>query len=216
MSKPTNVPWHTYAKFGGIKYVRIVVRSLHKLLLMREPVWKDISYFKSEAKKYPQFTKGYRHWSKYYILYKIVRKLKPRFVLECGSGISTAIIISALRENGGGLLVSLDESPEYGNVVRDIVGSEVETHISPSVEATYEGLTGTKYAQIPDYPYDFIFVDGPQTQTVDLDAFYVLEKNPIAKVLIDCRVATVRALKQRFGGLFNPWVNLGFINFHRK
>lgn len=214
MSKPADTPWITYIKFGSIKYIRKVIRFYHKILLKKEPVWEDIQRFKLEVKKYQAFNKGYKHWSKYYTLYKTVRNLKPKFVLECGSGISTAIIIRALEENRtGGRLISIDESSQYGDVVRDVVGNKVEMHISPSIEAEYEGLVGTRYENIPDFPYDLIFVDGPQTKTIDLDAFILLNKYPKTKVLVDCRVATVNALKQKFGGKFNSFLNLGFINF---
>lgn len=203
----------SYLKFGCIKYIRRAVVFVNKIRLKKEAVWKEIENFKTQVKPYNQFTKKYQDYSKYLIVYKTIKKFKPKFVLECGSGITTAIINAALKENGFGKLISMDELAQFGDVVARIVGPSVEMRISPSVEEEFEGMRGTRYQEIPDYPYDLIFVDGPYTKTIDLDAFYLLKKNPRIKVLIDCRVATVRALKQKYGGRFNPFVNLGFINF---
>ena len=47
-----------------------------------------------------------------YLLYRMVRKKKPRIVLEFGSGCSTVILAEALKDNGEGFLFSL-ESDEY-------------------------------------------------------------------------------------------------------
>lgn len=203
-----------YLKWGFIKHVRRkILGNICKFILMTKPVWRDIVDYKSKVKNYSNFDKKYIDYCKYLSIYHTIRKLKPKFVLECGSGISTAIIAKALEENGMGKLISMDEYEKFGSVVSKIVGSSVEMHISETVEDVYQGMPGTRYKNLPNYFYDIVFVDGPVTKTIDLDAFYVLEKHPYAKVLIDCRVATINALRTKYKGGYNPFTNMGRINF---
>lgn len=218
MKKPPNVKWAEYIKYGLLKLMhKKIIRRTHQFLVfLNRPLREKIGYYKKGVKKYSCFTKGYKDYSKYYILYKTIRKLKPWYVLECGSGITTIIIALALKENGVGKFVSIDELSRFGNTTAHLVkeaGLDVEMHISPSREDRYEGIQGNRYQTIPDYPYDFVFIDGPVTNAVDLDAFSVLQKNPKAKVLIDCRAKTVRALQTEYKGRFSHFVNLGYINW---
>lgn len=46
-------------------------------------------------------------------LYQTVRTKKPNVVVELGSGVSTVIVAAALRDNGGGRVISLDHLPQY-------------------------------------------------------------------------------------------------------
>ncbi len=217
MKKPPDTKLADYIKYGLMKAAhKKIVRYLHKMLLYRYPLWEELAYYKQEVRKNKNFTKGYKDYSKYYILYKAIRKFKPKHVLECGSGITTLIIAFALKENGGGKFVSMDELSQFGDTTARIVrekGLDVEMRISPSIEDVYGEISGHRYQNIPDYPYDFIFVDGPVTTSVDLDAFYLLHKNPKAKVLVDCRAKTVRALQTKYKGRFNHFVNLGYVNW---
>lgn len=216
MKKPRNVSWVSYIRNGLIARARkTIVRGYYKILLKQTPVWNVIEHFKREAKKNGIFTKEYAYYAKYYILYHTVRRLKPAFVLECGSGISTLIILEALARNGTGTLVTMDELPQFAEGVAAIAGKRenFELHISPSVRDTYKGIRGHRYQSLPLHPYDFVFVDGPTTDGADLDAFYVLEKNPRTPILIDCRTETVRALTKEYNGRFSPLLNLGFVNF---
>lgn len=217
MSKPTQTSWFSYLKWGLIKFTRKkILGPICRWLLKSKPVWPVIVNFKKEVKKYSHFDKAYQDYPKYLTIYNTVRRFKPKYVLECGSGISTAIINQALKENGSGKLVSLDEMEKFGQAVAQIVGPEVAMVISPVEETAYQNIAGTRYLNAPDYPYDLVFVDGPVTATVDLDAFYVLEKYPRARVLIDCRTKTIRALKTKYAGNYNPFTNMGKVNFAEK
>ncbi len=152
-------------------------------------------------------------YAKFFIIYRTVRKLKPKYILECGCGVSTPIIARAIKKNGYGTLISMEQYESFAKVVSEIVGASVQMNVSDVEETVYNGISGTKYKNIPDYPYDLIFVDGPTTKTVDLDTFYLLEKHPNAKVLIDCRVPTIRALQTKYKGRYNRFTNMGYINF---
>lgn len=82
--------------------------------------YKDIYYLKSELSK--EFSVAEIAGSKFgasaslkeIALYLIIRKYKPKFMIETGvaSGISTYFILKAMNENGYGRLVSID-LPNY-------------------------------------------------------------------------------------------------------
>ena len=214
MHKPTNLPWLTYIKYGLIERSRFFVHNFYRIILLTKPVWKDIVNFKKQIKNYPQFKGKYRTFAKYYIIYETVRNLKPKYVLECGSGLTTIIIARAIKENGCGIFISMEQYKQFGDVISKIVGDAVQINISDVEETAYNGISGTKYKNIPEYPYDLIFVDGPTTKTVDLDAFYLLERHPKTKVLIDCRVPTIRALQTKYKGKYSRFTNMGHVNFY--
>ena len=44
-----------------------------------------------------------------------IRKHKPRVIVETGSGASTLVIADALRQNGNGVLISLEHLKKYGD-----------------------------------------------------------------------------------------------------
>lgn len=98
-------------------------------------------------------------------LYTTIRRLKPRYVLELGTGMSTVVIAHALKENGAGTVISMEENAEYRAHALEILpphlSDVVEIHFSPAVEKTRGFLRGSAYEHIPDHPYDFVFVDGP-------------------------------------------------------
>ena len=210
--KQSELSYIQYIVRGAVWRIHRLINTFYKIILKRTPVWPVIEDFKNKIRQYPQFTWSYdRHYYKYYIIYKTVRRLKPNYVLELGSGMSTAIIAAALQENGRGALITLDESAVYGNAVENIVGNPVV--ISEAEQAFFQNIAGTKYRSVPARDYDLIFVDGPVTKTVDLDAFFCLEKNPKTKVLIDNRKRTSYALMEHYPGRFNRVTNIGYINF---
>lgn len=61
----------------------------------------------------------------YYELYKKVRILKPSFILECGSGISTCTITYAVKENSEEsnqttIFISMEENPFYHDQAKKV------------------------------------------------------------------------------------------------
>src|SRR3989344_9466942 len=102
MKKPSSISWIKYIKYGASNFFqKKVVRRIHKVLVFsNRSLWEKIEHYKIEARMNKNFTVNYKDYSKYYILYTIIRKLKPRYILECGSGITTIIIALALKENG--------------------------------------------------------------------------------------------------------------------
>lgn len=164
------------------------------------------------------FNKGYKHYAKYSELYNFIKDRKPKFVLELGSGVTTLVALQAFKEVGSGTLISIDEDDYFGGTVKKIAdemfpGASWEMHIIPAVTGKYKDFIGTHYESLPDHPYDLVFVDGPQTEHVDLDVFYILEKNPDTPVIIDVRHDTVNALRTLYPSTrFSYFKNLGFVN----
>lgn len=108
--------------------------------------------------------------SDYVILHDLVRRKKPKYILECGTGMSTWIIAHALKMNEQlnkvkGLVVSMESVEEWfthanGNFPEayrpwtDIRYSKISYY-------HYAFVFGSVYEQIPDHPYEMVFVDGP-------------------------------------------------------
>ncbi len=101
----------------------------------------------------------------YLALYNHIRQYKPRHVLELGTGVSTTIIAYALKENGGGEVVSMEDHQYYLEETMKIFPNElrdmVTFHLSPAVEKTKDFFRGSGYKDIPVRDYEFVFVDGP-------------------------------------------------------
>ena len=99
-------------------------------------------------------------YSDYLVLYKYVKKHKPKEVLECGTGFSTLIIMQALKENEEeygirGHLVSMEQSERDYNAALEslplVVKNDprLEVVLSPVMEDTHELFRGIRYKEIP-------------------------------------------------------------------
>lgn len=100
-----------------------------------------------------------------WFLYRLVRKRRPRCVLEFGSGCSTVIMAYALRENGGGVLYSVDADPYWAQVTKETLPTELQgiatITYSPVSEVEMYGVLGWRHVQIPDVEPDCLYLDGP-------------------------------------------------------
>ena len=151
----------------------------------------------------------------------MVRKIKPEYALECGTGKSTFIIAHAMSKNGNGeKLVTMEESEAWTRKQEENIyhffnhkkanewfPRKTETLIelihSTTAIARHRIWSGSCYKNIIDYPYTFIMVDGPQLTEenfVNLDLINVLKTsdNPIS-ALIDGRWPTVVMCRSLFG-----------------
>lgn len=101
----------------------------------------------------------------YLALYRHIRTHKPGWVLELGTGASTVVIAYALKENGSGKVVSMEDHEYYLEATKNIFPKElkdvVEFHLSPAVEKTRDFFRGGGYKEIPAHDYEYVFVDGP-------------------------------------------------------
>lgn len=109
-------------------------------------------------------------------LFEISRKVKPRLVLELGSGVSTLV----LAKSGAKKVVSLDHSAEYGEMTRamlknhkaggvDIRISDLENYPGGFAWYSQESLKGIS-------KIDLLVIDGPPSAT-NPDARYPALEN---------------------------------------
>ncbi len=168
----------------------------------------------------------------YVALYVTIRRLRPHAVLECGTGRSTFVIAQALadlrQEDGtrpATRFVSMEHDETWlAHAQRALfprLEGAVDLVCSPSDTYRHSFLSGTCYREIPNHPYDFVFVDGP-TPTIDgqrtcnIDLIRLVERSdhPIT-ALVDSRTHTVLAFALAFGpdkvSFYRAW-NLGRVN----
>jgi len=151
----------------------------------------------------------------YLELFRTVTHLKPKCILECGSGISTCVVAFALKkqfEQTGvrTKFISMEENKFYHDQIVKIFPPELADYVkfvqSDRVErwyGQYRRYPGCHYENVPDYPYDFVFIDGPTERKTpdspkcfDADFINVLQKSE-KKVfgLLDQRISTYWAFK---------------------
>ena len=157
--------------------------------------------------------------SDYIILYEYIKKNKPKFVLECGTGMSTVIIAEAMKnfvlpQSPQAKFVSMESKKEWYNHQISISPEQfndfVEIVYSPIDTWNYSFVKGTVYKDVPDYPYEFVFVDGPSQGPIEqvgagvtmcnMDFVRVVENSdsPITGI-IDNRKHTILAYTNIFG-----------------
>ncbi len=169
----------------------------------------------------------------YTLLHAYIRERKPTYILECGTGKSTWIMADALKKNFEefgikGKVISMENIHQYyaeacTNLPKEFADF-VEIHFSELEDFSFSIFTGNSYKNIPDYPYNFIFIDGPDDPYVgeytplkrpNMDLIKLLHKttNPITAV-IDYRLPTVIAYGIIFGKqkvqFLKPW-NIGLL-----
>jgi len=166
----------------------------------------------------------------YHALYRHIRIHRPREVLECGTGVSTLVIAAALQRNAEegaplGRVTSMEEHCEWYRIADGLLPEHyrncAELCLSPTVEDYISLFRGLRYRDVPDRPYDFVFVDGPAydspldgAKTCDLDFLHLVRRSdrPIA-ALIDKRVSTVFVCQRLLGARvrYEAWKHLAYI-----
>lgn len=133
-------------------------------------------------------------------LYSIVKMLKPKTVVELGTGLgSTALWTAlALEENSYGSIITVDDGSEWGRIgthVRSLVGaryhSDYYTYINnliTSFDLKNIHLLNEKISVINiDEPIDILFTDFAHSvfDIVQLLALYLPKMNSYSKIYID-------------------------------
>ena len=152
----------------------------------------------------------------YDALYRYVREHRPREVLECGTGVSTLVIATALQKNAReygveGRVTSMEDVEKWYELAVELLPGSirdvVDLRLSPKVEDGYTIFRGVRYEQTPDRPYDFLFVDGAGTSTpsdgtrsFDFDYLHLIRSSDRpASAIIDQRLTTVYVLQKLLG-----------------
>lgn len=106
------------------------------------------------------------------LLYELILRRKPQFVLDIGSGMTTVVAGHALRENGSGTVVAWDHLSEFADETRE----QIRLHnlvnwatviTSPLEQITLDEHSYLWYSQrVPENQMvDLVIVDGPPGST---------------------------------------------------
>jgi predicted O-methyltransferase YrrM len=117
-------------------------------------------------------------------LFHLIRRHRPKLVLELGSGSSTVILAASMRAIGGGRVVTVEHEPAHRiRTERLLEQTElagwVELVEAPLVEQTFGALTmqwydlGGRLDLLP-HPIDLLFVDGPPGKVQPLSRYPAL------------------------------------------
>ena len=195
----------------------LITRRLHanreaarRTLEDNAPLWRTLRDYLAKT------TSTGGEYSDYLALYRHVRSHRPREILECGTGVSTVVLAHALLENERdhgirGRIASMEDKEQWYRMAQDLLPAALSPYVdlvlSPRVEDGWYMFRGVRYEAVPDRPYDFVFVDGPDfdapsdgTLTFDFDLIRVVEKadQPV-HAIIDDRLSTSFVFQKVFG-----------------
>lgn len=146
----------------------------------------------------------------YWLLYSLIRKHKPKEVLELGPGITTLVIAQALYENGSGRVTAMEDLLKYRDALLEIIppylAPFIDLHLSPSSQVHWGPFRGRAYERIPERDYELVWVDGPNydgENEFDADILQLISKSqkPIT-AYVDSRVGSCFIYKLVFGHKF--------------
>ena len=133
-------------------------------------------------------------------LFYLVRRHRPKLILELGSGSSTVLLAAALRANGTGRLVTVEHDPEHRNrTAQSLEQTELVDWVdlveTPLVEQAFGERSLQWYdvaALLPNLPgsIDILFIDGPPGRLQPLSRYPALpvlrpHLSPHALVVVD-------------------------------
>lgn len=188
------------------KYLEQVAK---KKLREQKDLWRDLCEYQDRT-----ISSG-ASYSDYWLLYQYIRSIKPKEVLECGTGVTTIIIAHAIRDNDTrdkvrGRVTSMEDIEKCYHGARELVPKHLEKYVdivlSPKVEDVYCIFRGVRYKDVPERSYEFVFIDGPGThapsdgcKTFDFDFIRVVEKSDIpVYAFVDTRMSTCWVLAHVF------------------
>lgn len=116
------------------------------------------------------------------LLYDLVREARPREVLELGfaHGVSTCYLAAALEETGGGRITTVDLPSSAGRTptveqLLDLTGLGRFVEVV-RVPTCYTWFLHDRLREDPGPRYDFCFLDGGKSWTVDGMAFFLVDR----------------------------------------
>ena len=167
----------------------------------------DLDEFVNKSKSKGQY-------SDYLKNYMNILKFKPLYTLECGSGISSYVIASALKHNFikhgvKGKLISMENLKEYYDDINSIFPNDlrefIEFKLSEKVLKNYFLFRGVGYKEIPKYDYEYVFIDGPN-QHYENERLFSFDLISAVKIsnkkingLVDNRMGAAYVYQQIFG-----------------
>jgi predicted O-methyltransferase YrrM len=133
-------------------------------------------------------------------LFHLIRRHRPRLIVELGSGSSTVLFAASLRANGSGRVIAVEHDEEHARhtaalLAQAELSDRAEIVLAPLTDLTLSGRTFQWYDLQPvlsavSEKIDLLFVDGPPGKVQSLSrfpAFPVLAAHlsPRAIVVVD-------------------------------
>jgi hypothetical protein len=147
-----------------------------------------------------------RDYRDLWFLYRTVRERRPEVVLELGGGWSTVVLAAALRDNGGGVLWSVERDAA---LARTTLPEPLRQHVTdvhaPAVEDD-RGVPGRSYADVPDVAPGLVYLDCTSPSSDGRVAFDVLDLEPSPSagfvLVLDGAREQADRLRERLGGTY--------------
>ncbi len=132
--------------------------------------------------------------------FHLIRRQRPKLLLELGSGSSTVLFAAALRANGSGRIISVEHDAAHAERTRTLLAQaelsdRVELILAPLTDLSLNGRTFQWYdlgALMPALTekVDLLFVDGPPGKVQSLSRYPALpllapHLSPRALVVVD-------------------------------
>lgn len=121
-------------------------------------------------------------------LHDFIIKHKPVTILEFGSGVSTLVIASALRQNGSGKLYSIDHDADFAKKTSELISNEklnkfVDLRVGSLIQWEKAHMNNSNQEvlwynidSISDIEnIDLLFVDGPPKELVGIPGIQLLQ-----------------------------------------
>ena len=156
-----------------------------------------------------------------YVLYRFIRRKRPRHVLELGAGVSTVVMAHAVKlccdAGSQSHLVAMEDHSFYHDELQKSFPEHLKPHVSlvlsPTEDVEFKGLVGRRYINKPRHEYGMVFIDGPEIPTQKEDASFfdgdvldVREWNPGRfNAYLDCRIGTRDNLRKLFPEAVFTW-----------
>ena len=168
-------------------------------------------------KSYQQKTKS--TGTKYPTLYqavKTIKELKPKYILESGTGTSTIVLAETIlhiqKTNPAYKchVVSMESLQEWHTMATQLLPKKyqgvVDIRLGEREKYEFSIFRGYVHSNIPNKPYDFVFLDGPSYSdplgsSTCMDALKIrLESDKqMISCVVDTRVSSVYMMQKIFG-----------------
>ena len=137
-------------------------------------------------------------------LLKALDRVRPKRIVELGSGGSTAVFAAWVRGTEGASLLSYDHSQQWADLTAQALKgagflphSQIELRVVPMLESAQ----GSAYDMTLEAGIDLLYVDGPPVlrrngPTANQDAIEHLDSGGRPRaIMVDMRIATVDAIR---------------------
>lgn len=209
---------------------KIVQRALN--ILAKKAIAKELPDAVQDVAEYSKKsgTTG-TQWITLWMAIKKIKKHKPIWILESGTGSSTLVLaaaVSHLRSKDPGYegrIISMESMPEWYDIAEKNLPQKykniVQIVYGPREKYEMAMFRGYIHSNIPEKDYSFILIDGPAFQddrgiAFCADVFKIMEfsKSNIIHGVSDGRASSVWVIQQLYGHKVSKyWHSLFAANF---